>query len=142
MCMIRIGDGGGARHGVEGQRVGVLEENEALDAELLDPLGDNPVLRPFIHSFTRYAVQTQVHVAVAVRLAQEVAVGEDGEVAGGVDDGGNDVLLHEEDLISVHAEVVVFLEELEGTEGEEEEMRGYRAWLESEVMIARGMRWD
>ena len=142
MCMIRIGDGGGARHGVEGQRVGVLEENEALDAELLDPLGDNPVLRPFIHSFTRYAVQTQVHVAVAVRLAQEVAVGENGEVASGVDDGGNDVLLHEEDLISVHAEVVVFLEELESSEGEGEEMRGYRAWLESEVMIARGMRWD
>ena len=96
----------------------------------------------FIHSFTRYAVQTQVHVAVAVRLAQKVAVGENGEVAGGVDDGGNDVLLHEEDLISVHAEVVVFLEELESSEGEGEEMRGYRAWLESDVMIARGMRWD
>ena len=28
-----------------------------------------------IHSFTRYAVQTQVHVAVAVRLAQEVGLG-------------------------------------------------------------------
>ena len=96
----------------------------------------------FIHSFTRYAVQTQVHVAVAVRLAQKVAVGENGEVARGVDDGRNDVLLHEEDLISVHAEVVVFLEELESSEGEGEEMRGYRAWLESEVMIARGMRWD
>ena len=129
MCMIRIGDGGGARHGVKGQRVGVLEENEALDAEFLDPLGDNPVLRSFIHSFT-------------VRLAQKVAVGENGEVAGGIDDRGNDVLLHEEDLISVHAEVVVFLEELESSEEEKEEMRGYRAWLESDVMIARGMRWD
>lgn len=50
MCMSRVGDGGGARHGVEGQGVGVLEENEALDAELLDPLGDDPVLRS-IRSF-------------------------------------------------------------------------------------------
>lgn len=81
-----------------------------------------------------------MHVAVAVRLAQEVAVGENGEVAGGVDDGRNDVLLHEEDLISVHAEVIVLFEELESTEGEEEETREYRAWFESEVMIARGIR--
>lgn len=77
---------------------------------------------------------------MAVRLAQEVAVGENGEVAGGVDDGRNDVLLHEEDLISVHAEVIVLFEELESTEGEEEETRKYRAWFESEVMIARGIR--
>lgn len=77
---------------------------------------------------------------MAVRLAQEVAVGENGEVAGGVDDGRNDVLLHEEDLISVHAEVIVLFEELESTEGEEEETREYRAWFESEVMIARGIR--
>lgn len=63
---------------------------------------------------------------MAVRLAQEVAVGEDGEVAGGVDDGGDDVLLHEEDLVSVHAEVVVLLEELEGSEGEE------RKWGDTE----------
>lgn len=39
-----IGDGGSARHGVERQRVGVLEENEALHGEFVDPFGDNPVL--------------------------------------------------------------------------------------------------
>ena len=81
MCMIRIGDGGSARHGVKGQRVGVLEENEALDAEFLDPLGDNPVLRS-IHSFIHALRDTDTNARRRGRAAC-VEGGRRGERRGG-----------------------------------------------------------
>ena len=123
MRVEREGDGRRAGHRVERERVGVLEEEKPVHRELLDPFLHDPALSLTI-SQRSYAVEAEVDIAVAVGLAEKMAVRENGEMGFGVHDGGNDVLFQEEHLAFLHAEVVVLFQELESAGSQREETKG------------------
>ena len=65
----------------------------------------------------RYLVHQEVDITVTVRLGDDVAVGIHSHVTLLVGNSGDVVLLHHSDVLLLQTEVVLLVQELEGTRG-------------------------
>ena len=109
---------GDARHRVEVDGVGVLEEENAMQVVSLQPFLNDSVLSIISKSTSQYAVEAEVDVAVAMGLLDDVSLGVDGDLSLQIANRGNAVLHHDVDLVLAHSEVVVLLQIVHGAERE------------------------
>lgn len=71
MCIVTCWYGNNGRHGVKTHCVRVLEEDDAIEVILLNPLIDDFVL-PMSDTKRSYSIQTQVNVTMSMRLSDDV----------------------------------------------------------------------